>query len=367
MRREIVSKVKKVVIKIGTSVLTNKTVVEPRKIEKLVREVNTLLEKNIKVCLVSSGAISCGMSVLGLKARPRSLPELQAAAAVGQRKLMDLYADAFREHNLIVAQILLTQEDLKDRKRYLNARNTITTLWENRIIPIINENDTVAVEEIKFGDNDRLSALVASLLNVDLLIMLSDVEGFFARGRLIPTIEEITPEIERLACGTENKEICIGGMSTKIEAAKIVSRAGIPCIIADGNQAEIVEKIIRGDQTGTLFLPKEKKLVARKQWMLFNLKSKGKLYLDKGAVEALLVKGKSLLAAGIVRVEGDFQEADLVSIFDAGTKKELGSGISNYSSEELNKIKGLKTAEIEKILGYKYYDEVIHRDNLALL
>lgn len=368
MRKELISKVKRVVIKIGTSVLTcGKASIDPGRIRRIVSGVNNLIKNNIKVCMVSSGAISCGMSILGQKRRPKNLPELQAMAAVGQRKLMDLYADAFQKNKCLVAQILLTREDLEDRKRYLNARNTILNLWEKKIIPIINENDTVAVDEIKFGDNDRLSALVASLLNADLLIILSDVDGFFAKDRLLQTVEEITPEMERLASDTDSKEICIGGMSTKLAAAKVVCRAGISCIIANGNQEAILEKIIQAEEVGTLFLPQERKLTARKQWMLFNLRPKGKIYLDKGAVEALLRRGKSLLAIGIVSVEGDFQEADLVSIFEVGGKKELGCGITHYSSEELAKIKGLKTQEIEKVLGYKYYDEVIHRDNLVLL
>ncbi|MCM8765507.1 MAG: glutamate 5-kinase, partial [Candidatus Omnitrophica bacterium] len=240
-------------------------------------------------------------------------------------------------------------------------------LWERRIVPIINENDTVAVEEIKFGDNDRLSALVASLLNIDLLVILSDVDGFIVEERVLSQIGEITPELETWACGTEKKEICIGGMYSKLEAVKICFRAGIPCILANGNRPGIWEKIIKGEEIGTLFLPSKKKLTSRKQWMLFNLKPKGKIYIDRGAREAILNKGKSLLSVGIVKIEGDFSEADLVSVFDTEGKKEIAQGISHYSAEELNKIKGLKTSEIEKVLGYKYYDEVIHRDNLVLL
>ncbi len=367
MRKKIVSKVKTVVVKVGTSVLTEKAVIEPGRIEKIANEVIYLLKNDIKVCLVSSGAIGCGMSMLGLKARPRSLPQLQATAAVGQRRLMDFYADAFQKYNRVVAQILLTQEDLKDRKRYLNARNTIASLWEKDITPIVNENDTVAVDEIKFGDNDRLSALVCSLLNAGLLILLTDIDGFYVQGKLLNTVDEVRASLEKWACGTDNKEICVGGMSTKLEAAKIVGRAGIPCIIANGNSEGILEKIMHGDEVGTLFLPPEKRLAARKHWMLFNLKPKGKIYLDKGAIEALVKGGKSLLAAGIVSIEGSFSEADLVCILDRETKKEIGYGITNYSAEELGKIKGVKTQDIAGVLGYKYYDEIIHRDNLALL
>jgi glutamate 5-kinase len=367
MRKEIVSRIRKVVVKVGTSILTQgQPFIEAGSIARITRDITGLLSRKINVCLVTSGAISCGMALLGTKSRPRNLPQLQATAAVGQRKLMDLYADEFGKYGLQVAQILLTREDLKDRQRYLNARNTILTLWENRVIPVINENDTVAVEEIKFGDNDRLSALVASLLDADLLILLSDVEGFYEGAKLLKTVSEITAHIEKLACDTD-KEFCIGGMSTKLEAVKIVQRAGIPCIIADGTRENILENIIRGDDIGTLFLPQKEKLDARKQWMAFNLKPQGKIYLDRGAVEAVLKKGKSLLSAGIVIVEGSFKEADLVSIIDISAKKEIGRGLTNYSDDELNKIKGLKTQEIARALGYKYYDEVIHRDNLALL
>lgn len=367
MRKEIVSKVKNLVIKIGTSILTSGSIIDRSKIEKIAQEINYLLNKGIKVCLVSSGAISSGMSILGLKTRPKSLPQLQATAAIGQRYLMDLYADAFQKYNKIVAQILLTQEDLKDRRRYINARNTIFTLFEKKTIPIVNENDTVAVEEIKFGDNDRLSALVSSLLNADLLIILSDVDGFIINNKVVYQIEEISPDLESCALGTDKKETSVGGMLTKLEACKICSRAGIPCIIANGNQPKILEKIMNGGDFGTLFLPKGKRLSSRKQWMLFNLKPKGKIYIDKGAVEAILKKGKSLLSVGIVKVEGEFFETDLVSVYDMETKKEIAQGITYYSSQELDRIKGMPTQDIEKILGYKYYDEVIHRDNMVIL
>ncbi|MCM8783380.1 MAG: glutamate 5-kinase [Candidatus Omnitrophica bacterium] len=367
MRKNIIQGLKKMVIKIGTSVLTTNAIIDRAKIERIVEDISTLLNKGIKVCLVSSGAISSGMSVLGLRTRPKNLPQLQATAAVGQRYLMDLYADAFQKHNRTVAQILLTQEDLRERNRYLNARNTIYTLLEKKIIPIINENDTVAVEEIKFGDNDRLSALVASLIGANLLIILSDVDGFYMGHNLLSTVKEFTPELEKFACGTKSKELCVGGMSTKLEAVKICSRAGIPCILANGNRPGILDKVISGENVGTLFLPQGKKLASRKQWILFNLKPKGRIYIDKGAVEAILGKGKSLLPAGIVKVEGEFFDTDLVSIFDIETKKEIAQGITNYAKVDLDKIKGLSNQEIEKVLGYKYYNEVIHRDNLVVL
>ncbi len=367
MEREIISKAKKIVVKIGTSVLTAKGCsIEPSRIEKIASSVNSLTEKNMDICLVSSGAISAGMTLLSLKERPKSLPRLQAAAAVGQRRLMDLYADAFLRFGRQVAQILLTKEDLKDRRRYLNARNTIGALLKEKVIPIINENDTVTVDEIKFGDNDRLSALVASLIDADLLIMLSDVDGLYGGDKLIKTVDEISSEVEAMASGTD-KESCVGGMVTKLDAAKIVRHAGIPCIIANGRRDSILERITDGEDVGTLFLPRRRKLDSRKQWMAFNLKPQGKVYLDKGAVEALLKGGRSLLAAGIVQAEGKFKEADMVSIVDAGTKKEIGRGITNYSRQELDEIKGLKTAEIKKVTGARYYEEVIHRDNLVLM
>lgn len=362
------NKVKRVVIKIGTSVLASKeNRLDKIQIRNLASQISFLIDSGMEVLLVTSGAIGAGMGILGLKTRPRKLPHLQAAAAIGQNQLMKVYNDAFKARGLSTAQVLLTQEDLINRTRYLNAKNTLQTLLDYRIIPIINENDTVSVDEIKFGDNDRLSALVANLIEAGLLIILSDVDGLYTdrQDKIVSVVEEITPEIEKLASGT-SKEISLGGMVTKIEAAKIVTNSGILCIIANGKTSDVLIKIIRGENVGTAFLPKGDRLAAKKRWIAFSSKPKGKVFVDEGAKEALIRRGRSLLSAGVISLKGEFGYGDMVSIIDP-EGKEFARGITNYSSAELEKIRGLKSGKIEQTIGHRYYDEVVHRDNLVIL
>lgn len=374
MREKFSKEVKRVVVKVGTSVLTKRQSnrLDTDFIKRLVGQISKLLARNIEVVLVSSGAIGAGMGLLGLMKRPKLLPGLQAAAAIGQSHLMKLYDSSFKSRDHLTAQILLTAEDLTTRSRYLNAKNTISRLLEYKATPIINENDSVSVDEIKFGDNDTLASLVANLVEADLLIILSDVDGLNSRNgeksgkeALVDTVEEVTPDIVRLAKRTEAR-ISVGGMHTKLQAAKTVTSSGIPMIIANGRIENVLVKIIDGKKIGTLFLPKAAGLSARKRWIAYSTVPKGSIVVDKGAEEALVEKGKSLLASGVVGILGRFKVGDVVGVCDE-EEQEFARGLANYSKDEVAKIKGLKTNEIESSLGYKYYDELIHRDNLVIL
>ena len=323
---------------------------------------------------MTSGAIGAGIGKLDLKQRPRDIKVLQATAAVGQNILMSTYDRYFAKYEQTIAQLLLTHEDFFDRKRYLNLRNTLITLLKSGVIPIINENDTVVVDEIKLGDNDNLSALVASNLDADLLIILTDIDGLYTydpkrskKAEFISIVEEITPEIERIA--SARGKTGTGGMKTKIQAAKVTMKAGIPMVIVNGNEENILARIIAGERIGTIFLPMagaKEKMNDRKHWLQFASSVKGKIKVDEGAKSALIKNGGSLLASGIVDVEDDFMTGDPVSIVDT-EGEEFAKGISNFSSEEIKKIKGAQSKEIEQILGRKEYGEVIYRGNLVLV
>lgn len=359
---------KRVVIKIGTSILAPKGELKHQRIKPLVSQIANLVKAGVEVVIVTSGAVGSGMGKLGIGIRPKNLPQQQACASIGQSSLMHLYEVFFKKYNLKIGQILLTRDDIANRRRYLNARNTFFALLKFNAVPIVNENDTVSVDEIKFGDNDLLSALVANLVDAQLLIILSDVDGLYnnATKELIRTVERITKDIEMLA-GTTQKQTSIGGMSSKLEAAKIVTASGIPLVIANGNASNILPKIVKKDEyAGTYFKPRLTKLTHKKRWIAFTAKTKGALLVDEGAIKALVKAKKSLLPTGITGCLGNFATGDLVSIADKN-KNEFARGLSNYSSEELAKIKGLKSDMIEKVLGYKNYDEVIHRDNLVIL
>lgn len=374
MRKEFSRNVKRVVVKVGTSILTSKRSnrLDVAQIKRIVNQICKLLDRKIEVILVTSGAIGAGMGLLELAERPKLLPRLQAAAAVGQSQLMKLYSSLFKPKRRLIAQVLLTAEDLNVRQRYLNARNTISTLLDYRVVPIINENDTVSVDEIKFGDNDTLASLVANLVDADLLVILSDVDGLYASlpdrtgaKMLVDIVEEIGPELMKVASETPAKT-SVGGMKTKLKAANTATSSGIPMVIANGRTEDVLIKIVDGQTIGTLFLPKESKLAARKRWMAYSTVPKGRIIVDSGAKEALVKKGKSLLASGVVGVEGKFKIGDVVGVIDEGGK-EFARGLINYSSEEADRIKGLKTQAIASKLGYKYYDELLHRDNLVIL
>ncbi|MGB9661527.1 MAG: glutamate 5-kinase [Moorellaceae bacterium] len=371
--RQALAESKRLVVKVGTSTLTHQTgKLNLERMERLVRELADQVNAGRQVILVTSGAVGAGMGRLGLKGRPRTLPEKQAAAAVGQGMLMHMYEKFFAEYGLTVAQVLLTKDDLAERRRYLNARHTLGTLLRLGVLPIVNENDTVAVEEIRVGDNDTLSALVAGLVDADALILLTDSQGLYTadprscpEARLIPVVEEITPEVEGLAGGTRGTW-ATGGMVTKLQAARLATNFGIPVIIASGLLPGQVAAILKGEEIGTLFLPREHKAPGRKKWLAYGPAVQGKIWVDAGAARAILQSGKSLLPSGITGVEGEFEQGSLVSLVDPAGR-EIARGMTNYAAEEIRRIQGKKTGEILAILGHKDYDEVVHRDNLIVL
>jgi glutamate 5-kinase len=373
MRHQVLTQTKRVVVKVGSSLLASRASgLQLDRIERLADDLCAIKANGRDVLLVSSGAIVSGVQKLGLASYPKSLPLKQAAAAVGQSRLMWAYEKAFERLGVHVAQILLTHQDLADRRRFLNARHTLSALLNHGVLPIINENDTVSVEEIRFGDNDTLAAEVAHLVDADLLIILSDVDGVFtddprrnASATCIPLIAEISPEIERLAGGT-SKEEGTGGMATKIQAAKKVAAYGVATLIMNGQTPGLLPVALQGQELGTLILPHGQQLSSRKQWIAHTLRAKGQLTLDEGAIDALVQRGKSLLPSGIIHVNGIFDSGDAVLCTDC-RGKEVAKGLINFSSALLGKIKGLKTMDIKKAVGDQEYEEAIHRDNLVIL
>jgi glutamate 5-kinase len=348
----------RLVIKLGTGVLTDsRKQIDPAQLEQLVAQVAAQRKAGKEIVLVTSGAVGAGMGALGYEKRPQNLADLQACAAVGQSRLMSNYAELFAKQDLHVAQVLLTHEDLEHHERHLNARNTLVTLLDHGVIPIINENDAISFTEIKFGDNDKLSALVASLLPADLLVILTTVDGVVenfgkANPKTIPIIEKIDHAIEGLAGGTSS-ETAVGGMKSKIEAAKIVVRSGIPLVIASGRKKNVIAKILGGEDEGTLFVAQENKLQGRKRWIAFFHHPKGTLFVDNGAKEALRKSGKSLLPPGVARCEGNFAPDDVVRLCDLdGT--EFARGIAKFGGDE---IRAKKLARVE----------LVHRDDLVIL
>jgi glutamate 5-kinase len=373
MRREILSKAKRVVIKVGSRVITSPGAgLDAAMIGRLAAEISGARAANREVIMVSSGAVAAGRKELVSDGKPLTIPQKQAAAAVGQSRLMRAYEKAFALHNLKVAQILLTGDDLADRQRFLNARATLDTLLDCGIIPIINENDTVVVEEIKFGDNDNLSALVTNLTEAHLLVILTDIEGLYDKdpranhdARLIPLVRNITREME-CGAGGAGSAVGTGGMATKLAAARKVGRSGVPTIIINGMTPGLLGKAMAGEDVGTLFLAARKVLNRRKHWIAYTLRPRGRIVVDGGAAEVLHQHGRSLLPSGIIQVEGEFQRGTCVRVCGPDGA-EFARGITDYSHQEIMKILGHKSREIEKILGYHYRDEIIHRDNLVIL
>lgn len=373
MNVEFQREIKRIVVKVGTSTLTYKTgEINIGRMEQLVRGIVDLSNRGYEVLLVSSGAVGAGVGRLHHKKRPDTLPKKQAVAAIGQVVLMHMYEKLFAEYGKTVAQILLTREDLAIRKRNLNAKNTLSTLLQMGVIPIINENDTVAVDEMKLGDNDRLAALVATVIDGDLLVLLSDIDGFYTDNpttcndaKLYETIDKITPKIVE-AAGGKGSSLGTGGMVTKIQAAKIAMAAGVYMVIGNGSRKGLLTDIVDGCFEGTLFIPQNKKIHTKKKWLLLSSRPKGSIIVDDGAAEALVNKGKSLLAIGIVDVIGDFADDMVVSILnDKGN--EIGRGIVFYNSDTIKQVQGLKTKEMAHLLGEAYiYDTIIHRDNLSV-
>lgn len=358
MRSEMLKDVTRVVVKLGTGVLTDSRKQPDRaQMEQLVAQIAEQRQAGKEIVLVSSGAVGAGMGALGYEKRPSDLAELQACAAVGQSRLMAIYEKLFAAHGLAVAQILLTHDDLQHHERHLNARNTLVTLLRHGVVPIINENDVVSFTELKFGDNDRLSALVASLLPADLLLVLTTVDGVLenfgkASPRTIPVIERVDQTLERAAGGT-NSTTAVGGMASKIKAAKIAMRSGIPLVIASGRKKRVIARVVAGEEEGTLFVPEPTRLRGRKRWIAFFHRPKGTLFVDAGARKALREGGKSLLPPGVTRCDGEFEAGEVVRICDQdGT--EFARGIAGFGGAEI------KAGKLQRM-------EVVHRDNLVIL
>ncbi len=366
----------RIVIKLGTSLLTGgSNHLDQEIMSRLATQIAQLHEEGLELLVVSSGAIAAGRHKLGLTKKLDGIPFKQVLASVGQSRLMNVYEQLFAEHDITVAQALLTRADLTDRAGYLNARNTLLALMELRVLCIVNENDVVAVDELhgaRFGDNDNLSAMVANLVDADLLLILSDIAGLYTadphlhpEARLVPFVDRIDAKIEGLVTDTAGN-LGTGGMVTKIEAAKLATASGVAVIIANGREPDIILRLAVGEALGTHFTPATSKLESRQRWMLSGLSTKGKLVVDSGAALALRKQNRSLLAAGIVQVEGDFERGDTVNIYDPQGSR-LGCGITNYSSSDIGVIKGKHSKGIAALLGYDYGSEVVHRNNLVVL
>jgi glutamate 5-kinase len=373
MRREILKKVRRIVVKIGSRVLTlENNGLDREFMKQLAAQIARLKGEGCEVVIVSSGAVAAGRKELGIVGKPRTIPQKQAAAAIGQSRLMWAYEEAFSTFGHKVAQILLTGDDLSDRLRFLNARSTIETLLACGVIPIINENDTVVVDEIKFGDNDNLSALVTNLTEAGLLVVLTDIDGFYDAdprtnkdARLIPLVEGITKKVEQ-AAGGSTSTVGTGGMATKLAAAKKAGKFGVPTLMVNGKTPGILDRAMAGEEVGTLFLAAKESFTSRKHWIAYTLRPKGRILIDEGACTVLSQHGRSLLPSGVVRVEGEFDRGDCVRVCGPDGA-EFARGIAAYSHKEIAAIMGRKSSEIETILGYKYGDEIIHRDNMVVL
>jgi glutamate 5-kinase len=365
-RKNFIKKVRRIVVKVGSSSVTDGGLISARNISKIVDDMAEIAARGYQGVIVTSGAIAAGAGTLGKNVKNLTIPEKQACAAVGQTILMNEYKNKFGKKGLEVGQILLTEDDVKNRVRFLNARHTLEALLHLGIIPVVNENDSVAVNEIKFGDNDMLSAHVASLINADLLVLLSDVNGFYMDmddPEPVEEIHHITDKILERAGGT-GSAIGSGGMMSKIRAAEIIMRFGEMMIIANAREKEVLTRIMDGERIGTLFVGKSKPLSGKKKWLALR-KTNGMLVLDRGAVHAIRIGKKSLLASGITAVIGDFEMGNIVEMSDAGENR-IGKGIVNYGSAELGKIKGMRSADIKKTLGENIFKEVINRDDLIV-
>ena len=373
MDRAGLKEAKRIVVKVGTSTITYPTgKMNLGRMEKLVRELTDLANQGREIVLVTSGAIAVGMDRMGKKKRPRSIPQRQALAAVGQGALMHAYGSLFAAYGRMAGQVLLTKENSRRHHQYTNSRNALKAMLAMGVLPVVNENDAVAVDEVKIGDNDTLSATVATLVDADVLIILSDVDGLYTanpatdkKARLIPEVREITPDIEKLAGGA-GSAAGTGGMRTKIEAAKIATRSGVTMVIASGEEDGVIRTVLSGEAVGTLFPAREEHLKARKSWLAFGRNIAGDLVVDDGCAEAMLTGGKSLLAAGLVSVEGAFAAKSTVRVL---TQEgcEIARGIVNYDAVSLRRIAGRHTDEIAAILAAPVFSEVIHRDNMVLM
>ena len=372
-RQRAIDRADVVVVKVGTNVLTDNTgTLDHARIQSLADQIGRIDKSGRKVVLVSSGAIGAGVGRLGLGKRPSDLPHLQACAAVGQSALMQVYHECLTPHGLHAAQILLTAGDFDNRARYLNVRNTILTLFEYRCLPIINENDTVSVAEIKFGDNDHLAAMVTNLLRAPLLVLLTNVDGLFtgdprtdSAAQLVPTVAHIDRAVTEMA-GVSKSVLGTGGMKSKLRAARLVTTAGESVIMANGSIAGILDRIFAAETTGTLFLPHGDDVPARERWLGYTARPRGKIRVDDGARQAIEKHGKSLLPIGVTIVEGSFGKGDVVAICDI-QGVEFARGLTNYSSLDAERLRGLNTEQITRVVGKLPYVELVHRDNLVVV
>ena len=367
LRRQLMSNVRSVVVKVGTALLTRERgLLDRQVIGSIARQLAVLHAQGIRVTLVSSGAVGAGIGRVGLPGRPRSMPLLQAAAAIGQPALMSMYEKVFARHGLHVGQVLVTRADFEQRVRYVNISNTIAALHRLRALPIINENDTVAVDELdRFADNDTIAALVANLLRADLLVILTVVDGLLdENGRLVDLVPSVDDDVRSLA-RTEKSALGSGGMISKLGAARLVTDAGEGVVIANGRQPGVLSRLLAGERVGTIFAPSARKLSARQRWIAGAVRPAGTVTVDVGAAGAVRNRNKSLLARGITRVEGKFERGAIVRIVDPD-RRTIAHGVSNYSSAELDRVKGLRSSEIAAAIGSKPFDEAIHRDNLVL-
>lgn len=372
--REALKKAKRIVIKVGTSTITYANGKRNfSQIDRLAREISDLQNQGKEMILVTSGAVAVGVDRMGLPGKPKTIPGKQAAAAVGQGVLMHTYEKFFADYGQIVAQVLITKTEAIDRHRYTNTRNTFMELMRQHVIPIVNENDVVALDELKIGDNDNMSALVAGIVDADLVIILSDVDGLYTANPqthpdavIVPEVVEITPEIEASAGGVGSAR-GTGGMATKIQAAKAATSSGIHLVIASGTEKNAITRVLQGEELGTLFVSRENRLQFRKRWLAFGAKIAGSIVVDDGCAKAIRKAGGcSILPAGVFAVQGEFLSGSTVSVIDKDAH-ELARGLVHYSSAELEQIKGCNSGEIANILGHKNFDEVIHRDDLVIL
>jgi len=371
IRKRLLAKAKRSVIKVGSAVITSSDGLNMEVIGAIASDICGLLEERREVILVSSGAIASGLRRMGLTKKPESTSQKQALAAIGQSLLMKAYEEAFGLYGRKVAQVLLTRDDLSNRKRYLNARNTLLTLLAWKIVPVINENDTVSIDEIKFGDNDNLSAMVTNLTDADLLLSLTSTDGLYDKDPnlhkdacLIAIVKGADKDVLQFA-GTAGR-MGTGGMAAKVMAARKVALAGVPTVIANGTAPGMIKRVFEGMETGTLFVPNETALCGRKHWIAFTKSPRGDVMIDRGAAIAVVEKGKSLLPSGIIEVKGRFSQGDSVNVLGPDGKA-IAMGMVNYHSGEIRKIAGARSSEIESRLGFRHDDEVIHRDNLVLM
>lgn len=365
IRQDVLTAARRVVVKIGTNGICDESGrPDAQSISELAGQIAALRKGGVDVALVASGAIGAGMGELGLAERPKAMPDLQAAAAVGQGQLMRAFHDAFARRGLRVGQVLVTRDDFEDRTRYLNIRNTLRALHAMGAVPIVNENDTVAVDEIRFGENDVLAALVASVTDTDALILLTSVEGVMDAGEVLDAIETVDDRAFALDSGVRSSRGS-GGLATKLEAARLVTQAGEVAVIAGARVPGVLERLLAGERLGTLILPAKRRMSSRRRWIGQASRPAGKIAVDAGAARALTERGKSLLPSGITGVIGRFAKGATVSILDPDGR-EIARGLTNYSAEQIGRIQGLKSGRIADALGDKPYDEVVHRDNLML-